>query len=285
MAQEPRLTLSIAHAAASRLASGRPEAKFRDGYPAYVRDIDDNLIPGVTRSDFADDLLGGDGIEFAEIGGQPPRFSAAHSSAAIAVNTFAPFRRSPESLSFAGHSGFTLARFGKRLNTGLTGSPPSLAFYAAGPSGIVAVEGVFTEPLVQKFASFTLDYDRAMADIDDPPWNAMYSSLQREPKRFRKLDAAQLVMHYLGLHYSLQDEPAPKTLVYLYWEPTNAEDVEEFRDHRYEVLTFSVAVSGSAVPFVSMSYPELWERWEDEASWSGAAEHVARLRERYLFAL
>jgi len=285
MAQEPRLTLSIAHAAAARLAAGLPSAKFRDGYPAYVRDIDDNLIAGVTRHDFADDLLGGDGVEFAEIGARPPRFCAAHSSAAIAVNTFAPFRRTPERLAFAGHSGFALARFGKRLSTGLTGAPPPLAFYAAGPSGIVAVEGVFTEPLVQKFASFTLDYDRAMAEIDDPPWNEMYASLQKAPKRFRRLDAAQLVMHYLGLHYSLQDEPAAKTLVYLYWEPTNAEDVAEFREHRYEVLTFSVAVSGSDVPFVSMSYPELWERWEDEASWAGAAEHVERLRERYLFAL
>ena len=43
--------------------------------------------------------------------GWPPKFHAAHSSAALAVNAFAPWTKEPQSLALAGLRGFEEIRF------------------------------------------------------------------------------------------------------------------------------------------------------------------------------
>src|SRR5580700_3647710 len=52
----------------------------------HVDEASQNLIEGVHLEDFEADLLQGDGNEMAG------KFRAAHSSSALAVNTFAPFK-------------------------------------------------------------------------------------------------------------------------------------------------------------------------------------------------
>jgi hypothetical protein len=59
----------------------------------YVRDPSENLL-----EDIEADLCQGDGNELEE------KFRAAHSSSALAVNNFAPFKRRPGSLKLAGIS-------------------------------------------------------------------------------------------------------------------------------------------------------------------------------------
>jgi hypothetical protein len=51
----------------------------------YVQTVEQNLVGGVRLLDFESDLRQGDGNELET------KFRAVHSSAALAVNTFAPF--------------------------------------------------------------------------------------------------------------------------------------------------------------------------------------------------
>ncbi|MCD4690078.1 hypothetical protein K8S17_01310 [bacterium] len=148
------------------------------------------------------DFIGGAGREITMMPGRSDKFCAAHSSAALAANTFGPFRCSPGDLTLLGMSGFSATRFEKQLRTGLGGTPPNLDFFAYGTDAIIAVEGKFTEMLSTGAARFSPSYSRAVADLASPAWADLYDSLCSDPRRFRFLDAAQLVKHYLGIRYS-----------------------------------------------------------------------------------
>src|SRR5450759_1463439 len=65
----------------------------------YVSEASRNLIDGVHLNDFEADLRQGDGNELEG------KFRAAHSSSALAVNTFAPFRTRPDKLRGIGTIG------------------------------------------------------------------------------------------------------------------------------------------------------------------------------------
>jgi hypothetical protein len=94
---------------------------------------------------------------------------------------------------------------------------------------------------------------------------------------FVHLDAAQLVKHSLGLAHSGGDNTA--VLLYLYWEPLNWKDVPECVEHRAEIQRFAYGVASESVRFAALSYPELWNEWEREAS--APAAHIDALRRRY----
>ena len=207
---------------------------FRDDYPSYTVTPSQNLLTGLPE-EILDDFAEGDG---GELEGDPPKFCAAHSSSALAANAFGPFRLEPGRLALAGLSGFTETRFEKKLPTGLDGKPPNLDFFATGPEGTVAVESKFTEVMSRKTADFKPSYHGAIDRLAEPSWRKVYESLIRDPSRFKRLDAAQLVKHYLGMRHSLVEYSRPQALVYVYWEPTHVNAAPEFSTHRAELAEF-----------------------------------------------
>ena len=70
-------------------------------------------------------------------------------------------------------------------------------------------------------------------------------------------------------------------LLYLFWEPLNADSFSVFAEHRRWIAEFSEVVQGSEVEFQSQSYPELWRLWSSGPSPVGS-EHLRQLKERYL---
>src|ERR1700704_2026989 len=78
----------------------------------YVSEAGQNLIEGVRLEDFEADLLQGDGNEMKG------KFRAAHSSSALAVNTFAPFKADLDSLRLPGGSGFASLHFERKCPHG-----------------------------------------------------------------------------------------------------------------------------------------------------------------------
>src|SRR6266478_2197553 len=78
--------ISRAKAALRRGVAVQKDAK------GYVLTPHENLISGVTMDQFETDLRQGDGDELRT------KFCALHSSCALAVNTFAPFKTRPEQL-------------------------------------------------------------------------------------------------------------------------------------------------------------------------------------------
>jgi hypothetical protein len=271
--------------ATRRLVTNLAPDAMRDSPPGFTHDPRDNLIYTVSEDDFWSDLEAGAGGHLIETASAPPKFCAAASSAALAVNTFGPFRHRPECLSLLGETDFQAFEFEKQLPTGLQGTPPHLDAFAVAGDRVVCIESKFLEPLTEKDARFPAAYADAVEQLAEAPWAAMFRSLLEAPRRFHHLDAAQLVRHYLGMRNSLSAAFPQVTLLYLYWEPSDAARVPEFIAHRDEVAAFSEAVCGSSVDFTALTYPSLWAEWTHSEPWPEAAEHVRLLLQRYDFAL
>lgn len=276
-------------AAMERLRLTRPEVRWREAPEGYLDDWRDNLIEGVTAADFEADLRRGAGNELTDRPDEPAKFRAAYSSSALAVNTFAPFRRQPERLSLAGITGFDALEFEYPCDNGLVGTNPHFDLFARTATTVIAVESKFLEPLRQQAAQFSDQYSRPfMGTADRPriaeePWARMYARLRSDPQTYRHLDAAQLVKHYLGLRHSFSTHE--RTLVYLHWEPANAADLAVYRDLRLEINDFAAAVAGCDTRFVALSYPSLWREWQQNRACMDMTKHLERLRQRYAFGL
>lgn len=241
----------------------------------YVSEVTLNLIEGVHLDDFEADLRQGDGNELES------KFLAAHSSSALTVNAFAPFKAAPAALGIPGGAGFTNLQFERKCPHGLVGRrSPNLDLLADGPNGVVAVESKCLEHLAPHVAEFAPAYDAEIRDHRrQTAWFEEMYRLMGEPRRYRWLDAAQLVKHAFGIAHTFPDRPT--TLFYLFWEPSNADSHSIFAEHRAEVTLFAASIAGGGPSFVAMSYPELWRAWGADNKPEWVAGHAGRLRARY----
>ena len=196
------------------------------------------------------------------------------------MNTFAPSKRDIAQLNVLGHRGIESLCFERRCSSGLKGTPPTLDVLLSGQSGIVGIES----KCLEYFGAHTAHFADVYLSIGPPrcqsPWFEEMRVLQRAPRKYRRLDAAQLIKHYLGLANTY---PAlPVTLLYLFWEPSNWAELPSCVQHRGEVAAFARAVSGDRVAFEWATYRNLWTDWEQGAgSRDWVMAHVAALRARY----
>ncbi len=252
----------------------------------YMADPRQNLVEGVRFEEIERDLLQGDGSELRGNGqGRPAKFLAAHSSTALAVNVFGPFRQNA-SLRMPWGGAFTSVQFERKCPHGVgRGKPPNLDVLLDGPSHVVGIESKCLETIGDRRAEFKPAYDEDLRGARrETPWFREMQRLIANPRAYRRLDAAQLVKHALGLAFSFAGRRT--TLAYLFWEPTNASELTIFQEHRADLHRFKAAVEGGAPDFDFLSYQDLWNRWstmEDAPAWLAA--HVGRLRDRYCFAV
>lgn len=238
----------------------------------YVKWPHENLIEGVQLEQFEDELRQGSGDELRI------KFCAIHSSSALAVNTFAKFKDVINLLTILDIDGFHKLVFERQCPTGLKqATPPNIDVWLESSENIIAIESKFLEYFTPKFAKYSLRYMRdAFPGTEDCWWNLLEKS-KSAGKQY--LDVAQLVKHYLGLiHYLETTKKTSMTLLYLYWEPQNADQLDVCLQHRKEIATFSDQVAESKVTFKSMAYANLWYEWE---LISELQEHASNLRERY----
>jgi hypothetical protein len=249
----------------------------------YVNSIDDNLLPGVSRAQFENDLRKGDGNELNA------KFLAAHSSSALAVNCFAPFKieERARELVLAGIAGFKALTFEKKCPTGLRGgTSPNLDLVCEGRVGVVGVESKCTEYLARKVsAPFSPAYSAQIRDERrGGAWFAAMEAIIHGDAKFLHLDVSQLIKHAFGLARCFKGMTT--ILLYVFWEPANASEFTIFAQHRGEVLRFQEMVSDGFPQFISISYPELWASWVSRPEVAGwLNEHTANLRKRYLVSL
>lgn len=234
----------------------------------YAPRWEDNVLPGLPLAEIRADLEAGAGREL------DGKLCAAHSSTALVVNTFGPFRMMPAGLCLSGAAGFSAIRFEAQFPTGLGGTPPHLDLVAEGDT-VVVVESKCTEWMSNKPASFSPSYDRLRNSFGDSPWYQEMLRLRAEPRRYHYLDAAQLVKHAFGLMNRYGRRPV--RLVYLYWEPLDAIGWAECLDHRREADALAAAVRNSQIQLQPMSYHELWEDWGRGTP----PPHLGYLRRRY----
>lgn len=247
----------------------------------YVPEFGDNLLDGIDHVWFVNELLQGRGNELKR------KFRAAYSSSALAVNTFAPFKMRPTLLRIGDQSGFESMHFEAKcpiFPDHVRRTPPHLDLLAFGPNAIVGVESKCTEHLNPHVARFASTYiDHVPDHIRPSAWFATMKGLIAQPSQYRHLDAAQLVKHAFGLAACYAQRPI--VLLYLYWEPTNADDMPEFANHREEVTRFAAALGGANPSFKAQSYRALWRQWEELREPEWLPEHLRRVRARYEIAI
>ncbi|EPX84767.1 hypothetical protein Salmuc_01340 [Salipiger mucosus DSM 16094] len=260
------------------LAHERPDIELDNkGYAASYRDV---LLPLVSVEDFEADLTAGDGNELET------KFRAAHSSSALAVNCFAPFRRWIDDLALpSSGAGFTGLEFERKCPTGLRGGrAPNLDVVLSGPDRVVGIESKLTEFLTRHRAEFSTAYVEQIRDARrDGGYYKEMLRLIDAPESYEWLDAAQLVKHAFGLARTFPDQEV--TLLYLFWEPENPEQSAVFAKHREEVAAFAERVAGTRPAFTAMSYPELWQSWQESGPADWIDRHLRDLRARYSVAL
>lgn len=265
--------------------------QWSSGAPDYLRRIQDQLLPGVRESDFLSDLKAGDGGELADRGPLPPKFLAPYSSAALVVNTFAPFRRVPSELRILTNAPIvTRISFEVKCRMALnpSGSCPNLDAILEADDQVLAIESKFLEYLVPRRPKFG-DSDRskelyrarvAQLALDDP-WRELYGELVLHRPSLQA-DAAQLVKHCLGLRNAFSPSiEKPVKLLYLFWEPLNADEHSVFARHRQEVQEICRRTVHSAVQVEALSYLELWRSWSRASEGELTRTHGVNLMARY----
>lgn len=273
---------TIKAARAALVDAAEATGRFAAGYCAAPMDnLVDTLVLGQARQAL-DDLAHGDGSELTPSETTPPKFHAAHSSSALAVNTFAAWIGREQWLLIGEHAGFASLKFEAKFPTGLAGRPPNLDVYLSGPSSHLAIESKCTEHLSPHAASFQPSYDDLVTEIAHPSWQELFESLKCDPEGFRWLDMGQLVRHYLGLRRAVVDGKVGRiSLLYLYWEPSPPVVHTSVVEHRAEVDRLLAEAADPTVPFLAMSYRQLWDAWQAPGGPDWLAAHVAALRSRY----
>jgi hypothetical protein len=242
----------------------------------YTKSLEENLVDRTTANFVRKQLNQGSGSELA---GAKPKIQSVGSSSALVANTFVPWIPWLNRLRVGGMVGFQEIQLEKKMSSGLGGVPPNLDVFLGHDSSPVFLEAKFLEPLSEKVPSFSESYQR----IDDvrtkSAWYQLFEKLTGGDSNYRHLDVAQLVKHFFGITNPANGIQNP-TLIYLYWEPGNAEEFEEFTKHRFEVNRLEEFVGDDAqLQFRSMTYRDLWLEWEKVGDWE--SEHVQRLRSWY----
>ncbi len=239
----------------------------------YVPRFTENLLPGVRTEDFEADLRHGDGNELQG------KFRAVHSSSALAVNAFAPFRSRLPQLVLPGSGPFSRLEFERKCPNGLRGNSPNLDVLLEGTEEVVGIESKLAEPMTATRAKFSSQYRERLRDrLGSTAWFLEMCRLEDDPNRYGVLDAAQLVKHAFGLIHTFPDRNVK--LLYLFWEPRNSRDHPFFAEHRRQVAEFARSVQDSSPAFDAMSHGDLWRHWSAAASpWLSA--HIRNLQARY----
>ena len=285
------------------LASGRlkkaTETKLSDRLALMSKiDLDDKgrclHVRSAVVSSVSDDCLQaslndvrhGDGGELRlPRSGRPPSFHSAYSSCALAINAFGPWRLNPLGLTINGRAGFTSLNFEAKfpINPNWRRAP-NIDVVCRSPNEVVAIESKLTEHLTPRHtAKFSPRYSKVVENTSHSSWAEKYEQLQRNPDYYAFFNAAQIIKHYLGLRADIDGSIAGRdmTLLYLYWEPSDAHKYALFGHHRAAVSAFSSGLQDETIRFQAMSYPELWSQWSANV----LTTHVEQLGGRYALPL
>jgi hypothetical protein len=280
--------------AIQRQAQGQLVERFKELHPTVVLDEDarastlaEVVLSTVDAPELGaaiHDIAHGDGGELARKQ-KSPRLHSVYSSCGLALNTFAPWRLDPHSLAIGNHKDFDSLEFEVPCPIFSARSiPPNLDVLLTSGKAVLAIESKLTEYLTgRQTAIFAPRYAEEVERLADPTWRDQYELVSTSPDAFQYLNGAQLIKHYLGLKQKFVGRPV--TLLYLYWEPTDASNHAAFLEHRAEIDRFTRALGDPTLQVEAMTYADLWQRWTLLPEPSRLPEHVGALVGRYAIEL
>ena len=256
------------------------------GRPAYTETLDDNLFESLT-AEAREEYAKGDGRELGRGGSEPGKMQAVHSSSALSCNLFHYWRRinrldiiatacglpqrNLQGLAFEQH--FTIdARF--RF------APNLDAVFTYGGTGRrqIGVECKFSEPFSTR-TLLGLKEEYLRSTLDDvwktlPSLRTLARELSPDNRRYKYLDAAQLVKHVLGLRRS---SGSACQLLYLYYDAPGVAGAT----HSKEVQDFVEIAREDQMNVISATYQDTLIRLAREQRAQHAA-YMDYMVERYL---
>lgn len=242
----------------------------------YVVHVQDNLLAGLGIAAIENEFNEGEGDELED------KMRSPWSSSALAVNSFLPWRIEDEPLHLLGLGPFAPSfAFEAKCPNGVSRIPSHLDVLLRTETAVVGIESKCTEPVQGRVHPAVSASYLSLADRGDVRASSRWFAALAKTPEFCLLDGYQLIKHYLGLRKTFPDQSL--TLVYLYWEPLNADSEPVFCQHRAEVARFAALVTGDETcGFVHASYSDLWREWAGMAlapDW--LRTHVELLKRRY----
>ena len=232
-----------------------------------IRQVSDLLIDGVRNEQLPASI-------------HRTRLRSPDSAAALAVNSFLRWRGATAQLPLAGWTGFDAVQFEVRCPTGLRGTPPHLDLLALRVEVAVAVTVRCIEYLSRRKTTVAPSYDRLLAGTPGlDPWRQQLDQLRDQPRRYRHVDLGALIKFAVALGRTFPERLT--VLLYLFWEPLDADRFEEFGRHRRELAELQEAVQDGRVTLSAQSFGAMWQEWAERGTPDWLADHVKRLRARY----
>jgi len=241
------------------------------------KSITDNLINNFDNwTEIKSELESGQGSELIEKNGTV-KFKAVHSSSALCVNNFAPFKQYLDRFNFLGYSNFTEATFEKKVPTGI--SFPNLDFYLENEKTIIGFESKYTEFLKGKLPNKNLKKyinRKKSIKITNDSFFSLIEEYDIKTNHYH-LDIAQLLKHAIGLLSKKSKTEKKVILVYIYWLPENWKDFEVFKKHQAEIEEFKSKIV-KYIEFIPISYLEFWKMYETNSLF---CNHIKEVKARY----
>ncbi len=264
------------------------------GYVEKNNENDINLIYKFDNwQEIKKELGEGQGSELKEDKDGVIKFNAVHSSSALCVNNFAPFKQNKDKFAFLNYTDFTEATFEKKLPTGMRGTPPHLDFYLETKYEVIGFESKFTEILNNKKPDKDdnlkkyQDRKNKLDYLSDTFFDVIQYYIDFKDKMY--LDVAQLIKHSIGLikrgtsmyKFILNAILVQPILVYIYWQPKNWYNFEVYRKHADEINDFKEKIQRHLI-FIPISYLDFWKLYENDRTFG---EHIDKVKARYCIGL
>jgi hypothetical protein len=255
----------------------------------HTRRLADNLLQGFSLDQvraLRSQLEAGDGGELAPTKTGKRKAHAPYSSATFAINLFGRWLGAEQQLRVAALTGFDRPlKIEHKLKIKHGGGTANLDCFLEGPTIRVGIECKLTETLTPHSPVEWKDCYRAgaMADLLVGGWQEVFRDSLSGRWTPQHLGLEQLLKHALALN-SHSDERAAH-LVYCYWEPTNADDIGELRQHGSEIAELLARLDQTPPTLHVTSYKTLLEEWSRLTTPSWVAEHIGQLHDRYTLSI
>jgi hypothetical protein len=256
---------------------------------SHTRRFADNLLPGFSQAQvmaLRQQILAGAGGELRPSRSDRRPAHAPYSSAALATNAFGRWLGNERHLRIA-----RLARFAEPLEVESRqriahgGGTANLDCLLRNDRVVVGVESKLTETLSPHEPVGWTDpyYGTEMGSLLGDGWRAVLEASREGRWHPKHLAVEQLVKHALALASQFQHRELH--LIYVWWEPTNADQIRELHTHRAEIAELSRRVGKSAPRFHALTYAELFAEWSELSTPTWLKEHLAQLHARYTVAI
>jgi len=234
----------------------------------YVSSIEENLIPGISKDMFFNELNNGKGKELES------KFLSIASSAALAVNNFALIRKYKEHFIFEHMTNFTEAGFEKEFSTDLRGIKPQLDFYLENENTVIGFESKFLEYFQETTVTFSESYNN-LAYLD----KIWFELIEKYNGKKMTLDVAQLMKHAFGIINQSLKLNKKGILVFIYWLPLNYKDIETCRALLEQIDELSCNFKKQKqIEFKTISYLDFWDTYRNDLY---LGKHVQNMISRY----